>query len=77
MDDIYDPSEIRLAHEIAERLQDPEALPLYLRYARRYQAPFLRRMLERVMSIEDSKIKKTRGALFTFLINQSGNDSRH
>jgi zona occludens toxin (predicted ATPase) len=68
----YHPDEIRLANEIAETLQDREALPLYLRYCTTYTEAFLRKMLARVMSIEESKIRKTRGALFTFLVSQHG-----
>ncbi len=76
MNDNYQPQEIKLANEIAETLKDREALPLYLKYAKTYQESFVRKILARVMSIEDAKIRKTRGALFTFLINQSSNDSR-
>lgn len=75
----YQPQEIKLANEIAETLKDWDALPLFLQYTRKYQESFLRKMLTRVMSIEETKIRKTRGALFTFLINQraSDHDSRH
>lgn len=70
----YEPQEIRLANEIAITLKDPEALPLYLQYSRKYQEAFLRKILARVMGIEDSKIRRSRGALFTFLVNQAGNN---
>lgn len=74
----YQPHEIRLANEIAATLNDPEALPLYLTYTRKYQEPFLRKILARVMSIDESKIKRSRGALFTYLINQhAGNSNRY
>ena len=70
----YEPHEVRLANEIAETLKDRDALPLYLAYARRYQESHLRRILMKVMSIEAAKIRKTRGALFTYLIeNHYGN----
>jgi hypothetical protein len=65
--------QIKLAHEIADTLNDPEAFPLYLIYTQKYQEPFLRKILARVMSIPDRKIRRTRGALFTFLVNQHGN----
>ncbi len=71
--DNYDPHEIKLANEIAETLKDRDALPLYLQYARKYQEDFLRKILARVMSIPDSKIRRSRGALFTFLVMQAGN----
>lgn len=73
----YHPEEIKLANEIAETLKDREALPLYLSYAQKYQEAFLRKLLARVMSIDERKIRRSRGALFTFLITQAGgHDSR-
>lgn len=67
---IYQPHEVALANEIANTLQDRDALPLYLRYTQKYKEVFLRRTLNKVMSIEQSKIRKTRGALFTFLVSK-------
>ena len=69
----YNPNEIELAKEIAETLQDWDALPLYLQYARKYKESFLRKILQKVMSIEETKIRKSRGALFTFLVSQKQN----
>ena len=71
----YADHEIRLANEIAETLQDRDALPLYLSYTRKYQESFLRRILLKVMSIEATKIRKTRGALFTYLVSQHESSS--
>lgn len=74
----YQSYEITLANEIAKTLNDWEALPLYLEYTRQFQEPFLRKILNRVMSVEQTKIRKSRGALFTFLVNQhAAHDSRH
>ncbi len=75
----YDPHEIKLANEIASTLKDWDALPLYLGYTRKYQESFLRRLLAKVMSIDENKIKRSRGALFTFLVNQQRNNdsTRH
>jgi len=67
-----------LAYEIASNLNDKEALPLYISFTQKYQEVFLRKILTRVMSIPPEKIKRTRGALFTYLVNQHGsNHSRH
>ena len=74
MNDDYTHEEHRLAQEIASTLNDWDALPLFRMYARKYKEAFLRKILVKVMSIPDHKIKRTRGALFTFLVNQSGND---
>ena len=67
----YDPYEIKLAHEIADTLKDRDSIMLHLQYVRRYQEAFLRKTLAKVMSIDESKIRRTRGALYTFLINQN------
>ncbi len=69
----YEQHEIKLANEIAETLKDRDALPLFLTYTRKYQENHLRHILAKVMSIPESSIRKSRGALFTFLINQHGN----
>lgn len=75
----YDPHEIKLAHEIANTLSDKDSITLHLQYARKYKEEFLRRILNKVMSLPDSKIKRSRAALYTFLINQNSRngDSGH
>ena len=67
---MYTPTEIQLANEIAERLNDPDALSLYLSYARIFPHEKLRELLNKVCSIPEKEIKRTRGALFTFLVGQ-------
>jgi len=71
----YEPHEIKLANEIAETLKDRDALPLFLSYARKYKEDHLRRILDKVMTIPEASIRKSRGALFTFLINQHGSSN--
>jgi hypothetical protein len=71
--DEYAPQEIRLAHEIAEALNDEPSVPLYLHFTRKYKEEHLRKLLERVLSIPERKIKKTRGALFTYLVTYHEN----
>ncbi len=66
----YDPYEMKLAQEIADTLKDRDSLTLHLQYVRRYKETFLRKTLAKVMSLDESKIKKNRAALYTFLINQ-------
>lgn len=75
----YDPYEIRLANEIAEILKDRDSLALHLQYARKYKEEFLRKVLAKVMSLPEEKIRKTRAALYVFLINQgaSNGSARH
>lgn len=61
-----------LAYEIAKALNDHDALPLYKSYVERYSPQFLRDTLNKVMSIPEHKIRRTRGALFTFLVQNNG-----
>jgi hypothetical protein len=76
---IYEPHEIKLANEIAATLNDWDALPLFLMYTRKFQESFLRKKLVKVMGIPENQSRKSRGALFTFLINQHMNNgsTRH
>jgi len=66
----YEPHEIKLANELAETLKDRDALPYYLTLTRRYHEQYLRQVMAKVMSIDETHIRKTRGALFTYLVNQ-------
>ena len=67
----YEPYEIKLANEIADTLKDRDSITLHLQYVRKYKEEFLRKTLAKVMSLDETKIRKNRAALYTFLINQS------
>ncbi len=71
MNQHYDPYEIKLANEFADTLKDRDSIALHLQYVRKYKEEFLRKTLAKVMAFDESKIRKSRAALFTFLINQS------
>jgi len=64
----------KLAYEIANTLNDREAIAIYISFTKKYQEDFLKKILLRVMSIPDNKIRRTRGALFTYLVHQHGYD---
>lgn len=64
----FAPQEVRLANEIADALNDRGSLMLFLHFTRKYKEEYLKKILEKVMSIPEEKIKKTRGALYTYLI---------
>ena len=66
----YDPYELKLAREIAYALNDADSLVLHLQYVRKYKEEHLRKTLQKVLSIEESKIKRSRAALYTFLISR-------
>lgn len=65
-------NEKSLAYELARALNDMDSLPVYIGFTEKYQEAFLRRILTKVMSIPDANIKRTRGALFTYLVKQNG-----
>lgn len=73
---MYTAKEIQLAEDIAEALHDPEALSLYLSYTKELPHEKLRELLAKVSSIPDDKIKRSRGALFTYLVGQFKRRSR-
>ena len=62
--------EEKLAQELADTLSDQESLPFYRDLVLKYSETFLREKLKKVMSIPQDQIRKTRGALFTYLISQ-------
>ena len=66
----YDPHEIKLAHEISETHNDRDSLALHLQYVRKFKEEYLRKILNKVMSLDERSIKKSRAALYTFLVSQ-------
>lgn len=65
----------KFAYELANVLNDHHSIQVYVSFTQKYKEEFLRKILLRVMSIPDNKIKRTRGALFTYLVNQHGYDN--
>lgn len=73
MNEDYSSYEIKLANEIADTLKDRDSITMHLQYVRKYNEEFLKKVLNKVMSLDESKIRKSRAALYTFLINQGRN----
>ena len=61
-----------LAQELAERLGDPDGLPLYLKVVKRYTESTIRHLLGQVLEVPDERIRTSRGALFNWLIQRYG-----
>lgn len=61
-----------LAYELASALSDIESLKVYEGFTDTYTEEFLRKTLNKVMTIPERKIRKTRGALFTYLVQHNG-----
>jgi hypothetical protein len=60
----------QLALDLAQGLNDVKGLPLYVFYGRKYPEFFLRTTLGVVKEIPREKIKKSRAALFNYLVQQ-------
>ena len=59
-----------LAVDIATEFNDLKSLPLYISYCKKYPEPLIRRVFEKVKETPLHKIKKSRGALFNYLIQK-------
>jgi hypothetical protein len=57
-----------LAMEIAESLNDQKSLPLYLQMTQKYSPVFLRDKLREALAVPPEKVRKNRGALFTWMV---------
>ncbi|MCL4873542.1 hypothetical protein KJ039_05630 [bacterium] len=62
-----------LAMDLAEALNDTKNLPLYLSYCNKYPEQLLRRGLSEVKELPREKIRKSRGALFNYLVQKYAN----
>lgn len=66
-----------LAYEIAKTLDDLDSLQYHLTTVKKYKEEFLRKILQKVMTTPEEKIKRSRAALYTFLVNQHGSQTRN
>jgi hypothetical protein len=64
----YDSRVTELANEVAAKLGDKESINAYLNICEQYSEEHVRKVLEKVLSIPIREIRKTPGALFTFLV---------
>ena len=66
-----------LAEDIAVGLDDQQRLSLYLSYAKKHPEQLLRRVLSEVRGYPVGRIKKSRGALFSYLVKKYGEETNH
>ena len=59
-----------LAEEIARAFDDVKGIRLYLDYCRRYPESIVRRAYGEVKELPDSAIRRSRGALFNYLVQK-------
>jgi hypothetical protein len=67
----YTTEELRLAREIATTLSDLHSLQNHLKLVRRYSESHLRKILAIAMAYPDHKVRTTRAAIYTSLINRN------
>jgi len=65
-----------LALDLAEELNDRKNLSLYLRCAEKYPESFLRKVLSEVKEIPAERIKKSKAALFCYLVKKYAENKR-
>lgn len=65
------PKQIKLAREIAFALNDEDSMATHIEFAEKYSEDFLRKQLQRALSTPEEQIRKSRGALCTFLVKQN------
>jgi hypothetical protein len=77
-DSVFLTKEELLAVDLAEGLDDRANLRFYLSVCRKYPESFLRRIYSEVKEVPLKKIKKSKGALFNYLVqkyDKSGKDN--
>jgi hypothetical protein len=72
MDTTHSPDERAFAQYVATKLNDMDSLDYHLQNAARFTESFQRKVLEQVLSVPEHKIKKSRAALYTYLISKHG-----
>ena len=66
----------KLAVEIAHALGDMDSLQSHRRMVATYSEEYLRKKLTKTLSIPESQIRKSRGALYTTLVQGYGSRTR-
>ena len=66
-----------LAQELARELYDEKSLSLYESYVSMYPESFLRTILIEVLGVPTHMIRKSRAALFTYLVKKYGERTNH
>ena len=70
-----------LAFDLAKALNDSKSLPFYLSVARKYPESLLRKLLGETREIPSNKIKRSRAALFNYLLKlhakENSKNNRH
>ena len=71
MTNYYTQEQLQLANEIAQTLNDTEAIRLHLSYVQRYDEQFLRSKLEQAMKVPEHLVRTSRAALYVSLVEHA------
>ena len=63
-----------LALDVAKALDDMKNLGLYISYCRKYPEDLIRKILGIVKEFPPEKIRKSKGALFNYLVQKHGKE---
>jgi len=63
-------NENKLAHELAEVLNDKKSLAQYISFTQKFSDAFLREKLRYVLSVPNHKIRNSRAAYFNYLVSK-------
>jgi hypothetical protein len=69
-------AEDKLAVEIATEFADLTHLPVYVAFCRRYPQAVIRKAFEATQKFPPEKIRKSKGALFTYLVKHYANQQK-
>lgn len=68
--------EDKLAVKIATEFADFTHLPVYVAFCRRYPLPVIRKAFEATQRFPPEKIRKSKGALFIYLVKHYANQQK-
>jgi hypothetical protein len=63
-----------LAREVALALKDRQRLPMFRRLCARHNETLIRKVLSEVNTIPESKIRKSKAALFVYLLKKHAHE---
>ena len=72
-----EPESQLLGEELTLALNDRENRSLYEYYARKYPESLLRKLLASVLRVPNERIRKSRGALFTYLLKRYAHNEQN
>ncbi|MBI5037730.1 MAG: hypothetical protein HZC01_03465 [Candidatus Kerfeldbacteria bacterium] len=65
-----------LALEVARTLREEHRLPIYLELCKTHSVEAIRRSLDEVKRVPESKIRKSKAALFTYLLKKHAQEQK-